>query len=156
MTFTKLVCLIVSHAHHLLHLYLVSPLPLVSFSILIGLSNRILLHCSSNHYWQNNDAEIYLYAVDMFLLFVFFAGRCQSACIWPAPCCVSSVQTITKSALSWLWYCEGNLKFYSLLLLIMEVAAAWLSGLCVGLEISRSSSTLRPPPRFVLSNLVAQ
>ena len=76
MTFTKLnVCLIVSHAHHLLHLYLVSPLPLVSFSILIGLSNGNLFHCSSNHYWQNNDAEIInFYAVDMFLLFVFLQG----------------------------------------------------------------------------------
>ena len=156
MTFTKLICLIVSHAHHLLHLYLVSPLPLVSFSILIGLSNGILFHCSSNHYWQNNDAEINFLCGWPVSVVCFFAGWCQSACIWSPPCSVGSVQTITKSALSWLWYCEGNLKFYSLLLLIMEVAAAWLSGLCVGLEISRSSSTLRPPLRFVLSNLVAQ
>lgn len=154
MSFTKLVCLIVSHSHHLLHLYLVPPLSLISFSIFLGLSYGILFHCSSNHYWQNNDAEILCgWHVSVVC---FAAGRCQSACIWPAPCCVSSVQTITKSAVSWLWYCEGKLKFYSFLLLIMEVAAAWLSGLCVGLEIPRSSSTLRPLPRFVMSNPVAK
>lgn len=37
---------------------------------------------------------------------------CKSACIWPAPCCLSGVQAVTQPAVSRLWYCEGKHNYF--------------------------------------------